>query len=144
MLPKNRVPTHPGEILLEEFLNPLEITQVAFARHIGVPVQRINELVRGKRGITPETAWRPCGKASQEVRQAASASWLGALSHKPPNSLLRPTGWLARPWRPFRGMLLLIDNEYAGRSGPAPGLRPGPRQAHPAGSQYVMRHGGVP
>jgi addiction module HigA family antidote len=57
MLPKNRIPTHPGEILLEEFLHPLEITQVAFARHIGVPVQRINELVRGKRGITPETAW---------------------------------------------------------------------------------------
>ena len=57
MLPKNRIPTHPGEILLEEFLKPLEVTQVAFARHIGVPVQRVNELVRGKRGITPETAW---------------------------------------------------------------------------------------
>ena len=57
MLPKHRIPTHPGEILLEEFLKPLEITQVAFAAHIGVPVQRINELVRGKRGITSETAW---------------------------------------------------------------------------------------
>lgn len=57
MLPKNRIPTHPGEILLEEFLKPLGVTQVAFARHIGVSVQRVNELVRGKRGITPETAW---------------------------------------------------------------------------------------
>ena len=57
MLPTHRIPTHPGEILLEEFLKPLEITQVAFAKHIGVPVQRINELVRGKRGVTPDTAW---------------------------------------------------------------------------------------
>ena len=57
MLPKNRIPTHPGEILLEEFLKPLGVTQVAFARHIGVPVQRVNELIRGKRGITSETAW---------------------------------------------------------------------------------------
>ena len=57
MQPKNRVPTHPGEILLEEFLRPIRQTQVALAAHIGVPVQRINELVRGKRGVTPETAW---------------------------------------------------------------------------------------
>ena len=57
MLPENRLPTHPGEILLEEYLKPLEITQVEFARHVGVPVQRINEIVRGKRGITPQTAW---------------------------------------------------------------------------------------
>jgi antitoxin HigA-1 len=57
MLPENRIPTHPGEILLEEFLNPLEMSQVAFAAHLGVSVQRINEIVRGKRGVTPETAW---------------------------------------------------------------------------------------
>ena len=57
MLPENRIPTHPGEILLEEFLNPLGLSQVAFAGHIGVPVQRVNEIVRGKRGITPESAW---------------------------------------------------------------------------------------
>jgi addiction module HigA family antidote len=57
MIPENRLPFHPGEILLEEFLKPLRISQVAFASHIGVPVQRINELVRGKRGVTPETAW---------------------------------------------------------------------------------------
>lgn len=57
MLPKNRIPTHPGEILQEEFLDPMGLTQVALAKHLGVSVQRINELVRGKRGITPETAW---------------------------------------------------------------------------------------
>ena len=55
--PTHRIPTHPGEILLTEYLSPLGQTQVALARHIGVPIQRINELVRGKRGVTPETAW---------------------------------------------------------------------------------------
>jgi antitoxin HigA-1 len=57
MLPKNRIPTHPGEILLEEFLVPMNVSQVAFAAHIGVPTQHVNEIVRGKRGVTPETAW---------------------------------------------------------------------------------------
>lgn len=57
MRPKNRIPTHPGEILLEEFLRPLRVTQADFARHVGVPVQRINEIVRGRRGVSPATAW---------------------------------------------------------------------------------------
>ena len=57
MIPENRIPAHPGEVLLEEFLLPLGITQVELARHLGVPMQRINEIVRGKRGITPVTAW---------------------------------------------------------------------------------------
>jgi addiction module HigA family antidote len=57
MIPENRIPTHSGVILSQEFLGPLGISQVALATHLGVPVQRINELVRGKRGITPETAW---------------------------------------------------------------------------------------
>ena len=57
MLPKNRVPTHPGIVLREEFLAPMAITQVDFAAHIGVPLQRVNEIVRGKRGVTPATAW---------------------------------------------------------------------------------------
>ena len=61
MLPSNRTPTHPGEVLSEEFLRPLGLTQVALAEHLGVPVQRINELVRGKRGVTPETAWLLAG-----------------------------------------------------------------------------------
>lgn len=57
MLTKNRISTHPGEVLQYEFLEPLEISQAALARHLGVTNQRINELVKGKRGITPETAW---------------------------------------------------------------------------------------
>jgi len=57
MIPSNRISTHPGIILLREFLEPLELTQKALADHVGVPTQRINEIVRGKRGITPETAW---------------------------------------------------------------------------------------
>ncbi len=61
MLPKNRIPTHPGEILLEEFLKPLGVSQVALAEHLDISVQRINELVRGKRGVTPETAWLLAG-----------------------------------------------------------------------------------
>ncbi len=57
MIPSQRIPAHPGKILKEEFLDELGITQVAFAAHIHVPVQRINEIIRGKRGITSETAW---------------------------------------------------------------------------------------
>jgi addiction module HigA family antidote len=57
MIPENRTPTHPGVVLKREFLDPLGITQVALAAHLGVSVQRVNELVRGKRGVTPETAW---------------------------------------------------------------------------------------
>lgn len=57
MLPENRIATHPGEILKEEFLDPVRITQVALAQHLGIPLQRVNEIIRGKRGVTPETAW---------------------------------------------------------------------------------------
>lgn len=57
MLLEKRLTTHSGEILLEEFLNPLGHSQVAFAGHIDAPVQRVNEIVLGKRGITPKTAW---------------------------------------------------------------------------------------
>lgn len=56
MIPRDRMPTPPGEILDEEFLKPLGITQTAFARHIGVPVRRVNEITRGRRTISPETA----------------------------------------------------------------------------------------
>jgi addiction module HigA family antidote len=62
MIPTNRIPEHPGEILLEEFLRPLHMSQVAFAKHLAIPLQRVNEIVNGKRGITPETAWK-FGKA---------------------------------------------------------------------------------
>ena len=54
-LPKN--PTPPGEMLIEEFLKPLGMSQLAFAKHIGVSFKRINEIVNNRRAITPETAW---------------------------------------------------------------------------------------
>ena len=56
MIPKNRKPSHPGEILLEEFLKPAGMTQAEFAHSLGVPLQRINTIINGKRGITAETA----------------------------------------------------------------------------------------
>ena len=57
-IPTEREPTHPGEMLLVEFLTPLGISQTEVARRIHVPFQRVNEVVRGKRGITPSTALR--------------------------------------------------------------------------------------
>ena len=51
-------PIHPGEILLEEFLKPLEISQYRLAKDINVPARRINEIVLGKRAISPDTALR--------------------------------------------------------------------------------------
>ncbi len=57
-VPTHRPPTHPGEMLLEEFLNPMGITQKELADSIRVPYQRVNEIVNGRRGITPSTALR--------------------------------------------------------------------------------------
>jgi len=57
-LPARRPPTHPGEMLLEEFLKPLRISQSAFAVRLGVSFPRLNEIIRGKRGVTPDTALR--------------------------------------------------------------------------------------
>ena len=57
-IPTNRTPTHPGEMLLEEFLNPMGLTQRELADAIHVPYQRINDIVNGRRGITPSSALR--------------------------------------------------------------------------------------
>ena len=57
-IPTHRAPTHPGEMLLEEFLAPLGISQRELADAIRVPYQRVNELVNGRRGVTPSTALR--------------------------------------------------------------------------------------
>ena len=57
-IPTHRPPTHPGEMLLEEFLNPMGLSQRDLADGIRVPYQRVNELVNGRRGITPSTALR--------------------------------------------------------------------------------------
>ena len=57
-VPTNRIPTHPGEMLLEEFLNPMGLTQRELADAIHVPYQRVNDIVHGRRGVTPSTALR--------------------------------------------------------------------------------------
>ena len=57
-IPTNRTPTHAGEMLLEEYLKPMGITQRKLANAINVPYQRVNEIINGKRGITPSTALR--------------------------------------------------------------------------------------
>ena len=57
MIPTNRVTTHPGTILLKEYIEPMGLTQKELAEHLDIPIQRVNEIVRGKRGISPNTAW---------------------------------------------------------------------------------------
>lgn len=85
-LPTHRPPTHAGEILLEEFLRPLGITQVEFAEVIGVPIQRVNEIVKQKRGVTPDTALRfeaALGVSAQFWLNAQTAWDLWRQLHSP-------------------------------------------------------------
>ena len=56
MLPTNRAPTHPGEMLIEKFIKPIGMTQKEFASQLGWTYAKLNEIVHGKRGVTPETA----------------------------------------------------------------------------------------
>lgn len=56
MLPKNRPPTHPGEMLLKEFLEPQGISQTQLARHLNWPFARLNEIINGKRGVSADSA----------------------------------------------------------------------------------------
>jgi addiction module HigA family antidote len=57
-VPTSRTPTHPGEMLLKEFLTPMGLTQRELADAIRVPYQRVNDIVNGRRGVTPSTALR--------------------------------------------------------------------------------------
>ena len=56
MLPTHRSPTHPGEMLLKEFLEPLGVSQVEAARRMNIPLQRLNAIVKGRRGVSADTA----------------------------------------------------------------------------------------
>ena len=62
LLPTNRPPTHPGRNVLKESLKPRGLTQTEAAERMGIPLNRLNEVIRGKRGITADTAlrWRSC------------------------------------------------------------------------------------
>lgn len=70
--PTRRPPTHPGEMLLEEFLKPLGISQSAFAIRLGVSFPRLNEVIHAKRGVTPDTALRLA-----QVTGMSADFWLG-------------------------------------------------------------------
>jgi len=71
-LPTKRPPTHPGEMLLEEFLKPLGISQSAFAVRLGITFPRLNEIIRARRGVTPDTALRLA-----QVLGMSADFWLG-------------------------------------------------------------------
>jgi antitoxin HigA-1 len=71
-LPTHRPPTHPGEMLLEEFLKPLGISQSAFAIRLGVSFPRLNEVINAKRSVTPDTALRLA-----RVTGMSADFWLG-------------------------------------------------------------------
>ena len=71
-LPAKRPPTHPGEMLLEEFLKPLEIGQSDFAARLGISSASLNEIIRGKRSVTPEIALRLA-----QVLGVSADFWLG-------------------------------------------------------------------
>jgi addiction module HigA family antidote len=58
LLPTHRRPTHPGEMLLEEYLKPMALTQTEAAARMGIPLNRLNEVIRGKRGVSADTALR--------------------------------------------------------------------------------------
>jgi antitoxin HigA-1 len=74
-LPAERPPTHPGEVFLEEFLKPLGVSQSAFAVRLGVSFPRLNEIIRGKRSVTPDTALRLA-----QVLGMSADFWLGLQS----------------------------------------------------------------
>jgi addiction module HigA family antidote len=74
-MPTERPPTHPGEMMIEEFLTPLGVTQSAFAKVIDVSFPRLNELVKGKRGVTPDTALR-----LERVLGASAGFWMNLQS----------------------------------------------------------------
>ena len=71
-LPTHRPPTHPGEMLLEEFLAPLGLSQSAFALQLGVSFPRLNEVINAKRSVTPDTALR-----FAQVTGMSADFWLG-------------------------------------------------------------------
>ena len=71
-LPRNRPPTHPGEMLLEEFVKPLGLTQAELARRLDVSYPRLNEIVKRRRSVTPDTALR-----LSRVLGMSADFWLG-------------------------------------------------------------------
>ena len=104
MIPTHRQPTHPGEILLREFLEPMGLTQMELAHRMGVPIQRVNTLINGKRDMTAETAvlLRKSGGVPASARLETvggtrrNASWFSRRQFS--LILLAPPAILKRQW----------------------------------------------
>lgn len=90
-VPKNRRPTTPGEVLQEEFLSPLGMTQTELARSMGVPTNRISQLISGRRALTAETALR-----LEAVLGVDATTWM--------NLQAACDIWEARQSRPAKGL----------------------------------------
>jgi len=91
VVPKNRPPTTPGEIIQEEFLTPLEMSQSELARAMGVPTNRISQLILGKRSLTAETALR-----LEAVLGIDAGTWM--------NLQAACDIWAAKKVKPARGL----------------------------------------
>lgn len=92
MVPAHRTPPHPGEILLDDFLTPRGVSQIQLAKHLGIPVHRIREIIRKKRGISPDIAWL-LGKALR----TSPEFWMNLqsaydLAQARPHRPIRPLG----------------------------------------------------
>jgi addiction module HigA family antidote len=107
-IPTHGPPTHPGEMLLEEFLKPIGLSQTDLAKKMGVSYPRINELIHGKRGITPDTALRLerlFGMEAQFWLNLQLAWDLYEVSHSPALNAIRkiiPLSQDARVSRPYQ------------------------------------------
>lgn len=90
MIPQIRISTHPGKILLHEYLEPIGISQKSLSEYLNIPIQRINEIVNGKRGITVSTAW-----LFSEAFQTTPEFWMNLqtlhdLSKNKPTKTIKP------------------------------------------------------
>jgi addiction module HigA family antidote len=94
LLPKN--PNHPGEILLEDFLKPMGITQARLAAHLGLTPAHVNEIITGKRGITPRTAWLLSQAFGNSPQFWLNLQMFYDLAHDKPAKAVRAIGKAAK------------------------------------------------
>ena len=101
LLPKNRPPTTPGEIIEEEFLKPLGMSQAELARRMGVPANRISQICSGKRALTAETAYK-----LEAVLGISAATWM--------NHQLACDLYAAKKLKPAKGLRRLVELKATG------------------------------
>jgi antitoxin HigA-1 len=146
MIPTRRAPTPPGEILWNEFLKPMGLSQVVAARRMGIPLNRLNEVIHGKRGITADTALRLAQLLGtspqfwmnlQFEADLYKASMLDAKSPKGPNTTTHADDghWAHRPGSGARRRL--TDEEVSA-------AREAMHRADELRQSMLDRRGGVP